>query len=371
MAPSWEQLGQRVADARKQLRLTQVDLAAAMGLDRTAITKIESGQRTIDSLELARLASTLHRPISWFVREPPPSITSRRAEREIVRGEDIQLETLAQDVEQLIEAGLLEPAASPAPLIRSIEDTEAAAAAARRTADLTEGEPVWDLVRVVERLGLFAFVLRMDAPDGPSLDGSYVALARGGVALISGEPSSGRRRFTIAHELGHHILADPYAAEWVVGASTSDTEKVINAFAIHFLMPRQGVEPRWQALTGNANPRPAAIRLAVEYGMSWSAACAQLLRLRCLTTAQHEQLTPVKPTSLERAELELTIRDDARAPMLPPGYAAAVARAVQRGKLGPQRAFELLHGTVLERDLPQARSLSLDAMTSELEPLPA
>jgi Zn-dependent peptidase ImmA (M78 family) len=219
-------------------------------------------------------------------------------------------------------------------------------------------------------LGLYVFVLDLDVREDAQSDGSYVALKECGVALVNGAREGGRRRFTIAHELGHHVLNDQYDPEWIVGSDATDRERVINAFAIHFLMPRAAVEQRWLQLEGGTDPRDAAVRLAVELGMSWSAACAQLLRLGCLSSRQYQQLVPVKPTSVDLVERELTIRDDAMAPLVPPGYAAAVIRALKKTKIGPNRAIELLHGTIDKRDLPTERPLSLEAMTAELDPLP-
>ncbi|HEY4243976.1 MAG TPA: XRE family transcriptional regulator [Kofleriaceae bacterium] len=370
MANSWEELGKQIASARNDRRLTQTELAAALDVDRTVISKIETGERKVDSFELARFAAVLRRPVRWFLDEASPSVVSRRAERkELVRGADIELETLALDVEQVIGLGLVPPT-FPAFELHSIDDTEAAATLARERADLRADEPVWNLVQVVERLGLFAFVLPLDPDIGAPAEGSYVALARGGVALINARGQSGRRRFTIAHELGHHVLADEYAPEWVVGAGSSDAEKIINAFAIHFLMPRDGVISRWTRLAGASDPRGAAIRIAAEFGVSWSAACAQLERLGLLTTAQFQQLVVANPNAADFAEHEAVVRDDVVGPNIPPAYASAVIRALRKGKIGPQRAVELLYGTVAGRDLPFARPLSLDEMLPDLEPLP-
>jgi Zn-dependent peptidase ImmA (M78 family)/DNA-binding XRE family transcriptional regulator len=369
MVNSREALGERVMVARKDQGLTQVELATAMGVDRTVITKIETGQRMVDSLELARLAEILRRPVGWFVTDPPPSIVSRRAHREaVVRREDIQLEALAQDVEQLIELGILRPSAATSTSIDSIGAAEAAALQARQAAELPQDAPVWELVRVVEKLGLYAFVLELDGADGSRSDGSYVALKGCGVALINSAPDSGRRRFTIAHELGHHFLNDEYAAEWIVGTDSTDREKIINAFAIHFLMPRPAILQRWSQLKGHEEPWDAAIHLAVEFGMSWSAACAQLHRTGCLSNQQFQSLVRQRPTDIDLVERELTIRNDATA--VPPGYAAAVIRALRKGKIGPNRALELLHGTVRDRELPAEKPLSLESMTAELEILP-
>jgi Zn-dependent peptidase ImmA (M78 family)/transcriptional regulator with XRE-family HTH domain len=368
MTKSLEELGNRVMVARKDQRLTQLELATAIGVDRTVISKIETGQRMVDALELARLAKVLRRPIGWFVTDPPPSVVSRRAGREdVVRHEDIQLEALAQDVEQLIGLGVLHSASLKPASIDSIGATEQAALDARRAAGLRDDEPVWELVRVAERLGLYAFVLELDGLESAEVDGSYVALEGCGVALINGVREGGRRRFTIAHELGHHVFDDEYDPEWVVGSDATEREKIVNAFAIHFLMPRAAVEQRWLQLKGAADPRDAAIRLGVEFGLSWSAACAQLQRLGCLSEWQYENLLPQRPTSVDLIERELTIQKDAMAPLVPPGYAAAVIRALKQGKIAPNRALELLHGTVHERDLPARKPLSLESMKRELE----
>src|SRR5687768_7410208 len=70
---SWEELGSRVAEARVAAGLTQEELAGAVNLGRTALAKIETGNRQLDSLELARIAEAVGRPLEWFVRQTPDS----------------------------------------------------------------------------------------------------------------------------------------------------------------------------------------------------------------------------------------------------------------------------------------------------------
>lgn len=54
----------------------------------------------------------------------------------------------------------------------------------------------------------------------------------------------------------------------------SETERRINAFAIHLLLLRNSVVQQWRLWAGE--PREKAIRLGVEYRVSWSALCGQL-----------------------------------------------------------------------------------------------
>jgi predicted nucleotidyltransferase/DNA-binding XRE family transcriptional regulator len=63
--------GRRIAEARRAKGLTQEALAAAVSLDRTALSKIEAGRRNLSSSELGRVARVLDRPLDWFLAEPP------------------------------------------------------------------------------------------------------------------------------------------------------------------------------------------------------------------------------------------------------------------------------------------------------------
>lgn len=60
-------LGRRIAETRRARRLSQHALATAIGLDRTAVSKMESGRRRISALELARIARALGRPVESFL----------------------------------------------------------------------------------------------------------------------------------------------------------------------------------------------------------------------------------------------------------------------------------------------------------------
>jgi transcriptional regulator with XRE-family HTH domain len=55
----WEDVGERMRVARLAASLTQEELSARAGLDRTMLVKIESGVRRIDAMELIRLSSAL------------------------------------------------------------------------------------------------------------------------------------------------------------------------------------------------------------------------------------------------------------------------------------------------------------------------
>lgn len=57
-------LGLRLRNAREYLHLSQDDAGKVLKLTRTAITKIESGDRKVDAIELAAFAKLYRQPVS-------------------------------------------------------------------------------------------------------------------------------------------------------------------------------------------------------------------------------------------------------------------------------------------------------------------
>jgi transcriptional regulator with XRE-family HTH domain len=62
-------LGERLKQAREYLELSQDEVAKKIGLPRTAISLIESGQRRVDAIELQKVAELYQRPVSYFTGE--------------------------------------------------------------------------------------------------------------------------------------------------------------------------------------------------------------------------------------------------------------------------------------------------------------
>jgi Zn-dependent peptidase ImmA (M78 family)/DNA-binding XRE family transcriptional regulator len=359
---SWVDVGRRVAEARKAADLSQEELAGRLGLDRTAVSKIESGDRRVDTLELAQLARELGRSIEWFVTEPPAAIVSRRgtaAEPKSLRVDAI-LEELAQDVELLFDLGVLKPPdiRRATRRIESVGDAEAAALEFRENQAIAAG-PLRDIQGHAERFGLYAFSLNL--PSG--FDGASLAVGRGGVALINGGADPGRRRFTLAHEVGHHLLADEYSADFDVTAGAEERERLINAFAIHLLMPRPSVGSRWKELVGTLGVHGAAITVSAEYGVSWSASIPHLQHLDLIAPSECAELLGAPPKRADYLELGVEVIPELEPPRVPRLYAAAVVKAYKLRAITLERALELFHGALKKVDLPALDKVPFLAVT--------
>jgi len=360
-------LGRRIAQAREDSGKTQSELADLLGLDRTAVVRLEAGNRKVSATELVAIASALERPIGWFVTESPPAVVSRRRDPtadQLSRTLDFALENAARDVAYLEEQGILARRDRPsyaAP--KSFADAENLGCSIRGEAGLQEG-PIYDLQSVCERLGLLAFSLALGPDSG---DAAYVEVGELGVAVVNGTTDPGRRRFSLAHELGHHVVGDAYEPEPRLG--TSDTERMLNVFAAHFLMPRSAVQNTWDEFR-NQPARLAATAVAVRFRVSWTAACNQLRDLGIIEGRERDLLAEDDLRKGEMLALGERWVPELEPPSVPPGYAQAVINAYRARRLTRVRTVELLYGTVAESELPAIEETTLERLRRELEAEP-
>ncbi|MEU8801532.1 XRE family transcriptional regulator [Spirillospora sp. NPDC048819] len=365
----WREVGARVAEARSERGLSQDALASEIGLDRTAVTKIEAGRRQISSLELVRLADALDRPLQWFVLPPPAAVVSRRTALEGRRSDpkgDQILDAIARDLAVLARVHVLAPNDAVGSLSAITPgDTgwhvEKAASSARSLLGMDTGSPLHDLADAVERVGLYPYSMALGAEGG---DGAYVEVEGIGLALINGDLDAGRRRSTLAHELGHHLFGDQYSIDW--GAGTSTTERAIDAFAANLLLPRVGCTERWRALRKEHDLRPAAITLSSEYRTSWTATLRQLKNFGLITHDEYRTLDSRSPTRADYLECGMRVTEELTPPYVPTGIAAAAIRAYRTHRLSAERVTEMLRGQIDIDDLPVRDEIPLEALRGEL-----
>jgi transcriptional regulator with XRE-family HTH domain len=238
---TWAELGERVREARLALGLSQDALATRLGIDRSAVARVEGGQRQVSALELMRLSETLEVPLAHFVNRPPSAVTSRRRDidddadavsRERFRL-DATLEAHARDAEWLVAQDLLARPEARLGVARvaSADEARELAGRARAALGLPQG-PLGGMAEVAERFGLFLTVVDQDT-DGASL----LLDADLGVGVIGGRAEPGRRRSTAAHELRHYLQRDEYTSDLGVAASRDEREQLIDAFAAELLLP--------------------------------------------------------------------------------------------------------------------------------------
>ncbi|KJK57460.1 helix-turn-helix domain-containing protein [Saccharothrix sp. ST-888] len=352
-AESWDEIGERVAEARQAAGVSQGELAMRLGLDRTALVRIESGERKISAMELFRLAEALGVPAAHFIMRPPTPLVSRRhgldedsddATRTRFRF-DALLEAHARDAQWLIEQGFLVPPRSPVRQEGPVDPT-ALAQRARSTIGKISG-PLGGLARVAEQFGLY--LLSVDAEG----EGASLLLDGFGVAVVGGRAAPGRRRWTGAHELGHHLLQDEYHSDLSVAAGRDEREDLIDHFADELLMPDTDLRQAWTQRAQETVPRSFFIEIAARYRISWGVVVRKAVRLGLVSGTEARQLRASTPT---RGDLLAVYggepAEDLTVGTTGPQWRKAVLDAWDKGAVTGSRAVELLHGAIGIDELP-------------------
>ncbi|QRZ05781.1 XRE family transcriptional regulator [Mycolicibacterium austroafricanum] len=352
-------LGQRVARAREHAGIPQSKLAEMVKMERTALGRAEKGERKLAMTEMVAIAEALRRPLAFFVSEPLPAVVSRRSDNtrsdETSQALDDEIEVFASDAQTLFDLGLLQ-AVTRSQEDRTPQDFSQAEDLARRVRDRLQLDtgPIYHLADVCERVGLVTYAAAL-GENGP--DGGCVEVRDGlAVSVVNGEAKSGRRRMTLAHELGHWICGDAYD-----GSTGDDHEKMINAFAIHFLAPRAGVQKIWNE-HDEWSVRDRALAVGSIFRLSWSAVVSQLRNLGLISYETRQSLLDREPRHGDYVALKLSWDDEPKCPYVSPGFAAACVEGYTSGRLTAARTIELLRGTMKREDLPEREAESLDSV---------
>ena len=344
---NFSELGARIRQVRLGVGLDQTGMARRCRLERTALSRIESGERKVSALELVRIAEALRVTLGDLIllpladvraARPPVDEDSRPEECESFRA-GLDLDRAWRDLCRLRDDGLLEPVdlGMGGGGVDSPEQARALAREVRGFLDVGDA-PLGAMTDVAAELGLWC------RTTAARIDGLSLTPQPGlGVAVIGEALEPGRRRATAAHEIGHHVAGDAYEASGHY-AVPREVEERIDAFAAELLLPR--------AVVGRLrNPsRDELIAMAANYRISWS-----------LLTATAEQAG----VNLKQADMYLNPVDDdfyrvvgarpeedLRAPGLPRAWIMACARARDKQRVTPRRASELTLG-VLSSGAPE------------------
>ncbi|MEU2548433.1 XRE family transcriptional regulator [Streptomyces roseolus] len=348
-------IGERVAQARADRGLTQAQLATAIGMDRTALAKIESGGRRVTAVELVAISRELQRRMEWFVDETPPALASYRGAQQglAVQAIDSELDSLVRDAEFVVARSpdLVSRQPDPLPHPSTMEEAEALAVTARRLLGLTSAEPLLDFSRQAAKLGLLIFSVDL----GEGADAGTVLLRRGGVALVNGYAHVGRRRLAAAHELGHYLVADEFSLDWRVAASEAqDIEARLDRFARALILPADDLRGRWTSWMGlpDETRRDAAVRAASHYGADMATLARRLMELGLVESGHSEEVRGARTKQADIIEKNLVVRDELAPVSVPQAYAQAVLKLYRSETVTADRALGLLRGSFDRPSLP-------------------
>jgi Zn-dependent peptidase ImmA (M78 family)/transcriptional regulator with XRE-family HTH domain len=356
MTTSTEDIGARIAEARNRAKLTQQQLASQAGLDRTALAKIERGQRGLAALELVDLASALGLRVEWLLSDAPAAVIAHRTRLDPeldISSIDKELERLSRDVEFLVkhDAQMLPKTLDGAELPTAPDAIEQLAEDTRKKAGLGTNEPAIKLADVVAQLGLLAYSKPLGADTA---DAASLLLSRGAVALINSSNAVGRRRLALAHELGHYLVKDDYSIDWRVAdyANSDRTEVLLDRFARAFLAPRQAFATYWTRVSEDHDTRTSAVLAGSHFFIDMSTIAR---RLSELNLADSDVINIVRATRTTKADIVshgLNPSYELDGITVPTNVAQSVLSQYRKERISAERALELLYGTFEREDLP-------------------
>jgi Zn-dependent peptidase ImmA (M78 family) len=226
---------------------------------------------------------------------------------------------------------------------------------ARRALGLSDADPIRDVLRLIdEHPGAGIPVAVLPLPEGVA--GAYGKKRGQGLAFVNSNDWPVRRRFTLAHEYGHHFLGHTTAVDEVsdvYGRPTTQRERGANSFAGEFLIPGVGVRA-WMSARASARPDlDTIVRLADWYGVSAWVALYALARERFIRPAESEGLKErlqAREHRTLRQELGFSGYGDALSEeqlprgeqRMPSGLTEMALRAYRFGVVQPDRAAAFL-----------------------------
>ncbi len=340
--------------------MTGTKLAELVELRKDQISKIESGRRGVDVGELPRFADALGVTVRYLLGMPerPAMAVSARLASDALPVATAPARRLARQLlgydDLLSQIGESRPARASEHGSRVIEQAarEFAQAPKTKTQTRAQGLVLAELVRREldlgsDMLGDLATVIEMHfavdvalAPLGTEADGLCVHAGSTSLVIASSDYSDGHLRFTLAHELAHHLFGDPRGfIEEDEHAMFADAviEWRANAFAGHLLMPERGVRSvlAWIRERPKELTERAVAALMEHFGVSRQALLYQLNLLGLMSYADSKRICRER-TVAELIELH---RDVA-----PTGAAVAVSRV----RRAPRRLVH--HATTAARE---------------------
>ncbi|GAB3660177.1 hypothetical protein GCM10027591_12920 [Zhihengliuella somnathii] len=281
----------RVQEILRASGQTQSEFAAALATTPSKLSKSLSDQRRFTTTELALAAELGHTTVDWILtgKNPPSYQLAARAQETAVGTEVRTIVQRLHDAHGILHFDSPQrlphlPNPNKNSAMRDIDVGQHLAAMALQRFDADSHVQDNHLDHsITEAFGIdVAFV---DLPAGVS--GAAWATDDFRVILVNRRDSLVRRRFTIAHELGH-ILAG-HASDLVTDDSSknrkSQPERLANAFAAAFLMPESEI----RRIADQPIDDDAFARLAVALRVSPLSLSYRLLNLGFIAEPQQQR----------------------------------------------------------------------------------
>jgi Zn-dependent peptidase ImmA (M78 family) len=274
-------VGDVILTARRAAGLTQEDLAARLGITQAALSRYENDLREPDDDAVARISEELDVSPEFLTHafQLTGAIAAdahmRRQKTTKVsdwKAAEAKLNLYRMRSTFLMRRVPINPA-NHIPTFDPDDTTPADGAKMVRAQWRMPIGPVRNLTRWVESAGVIVIEEHLGTKR---IDGLSQWASDYPVLLLNADLANDRKRWTLAHELGHLVLHSNYF--------DPDVEAQADAFAAEFLMPRHVIEPDLRDLT------PARlIALKKQWGVSMAAIFEHAYRLGKVTGVDRQR----------------------------------------------------------------------------------
>lgn len=366
-------LGSQLLAGRDLAGYSQDEAAAAIGVSRAMLSYWESGKRRPSDGQMLALARLYRVSMTDLLADRPLAVRADEAKmmfRSAVTGLSpfakrglgafIDFLDAYARLATVVGLDLRGMRQSPFGVVRGFEGPEDA----RRKAEEVRAHlrlglgPIGDMDWVCELLGVTVY----RGPLGPNLEktisGAFFNHPEVGFSiLVNLQMTPGRRRFTLAHEVGHALFHSDKEKFVVSGPNRGPRERFADQFAGEFLMPTEGIR---RALEEHlVSPRisdPAdVVHLQRFFNVSYITALVRLRQTNIITQKQLEDFKDVHPVIFAQAlgyevsdeEFEPDV-DRWRVRRFPPRFLRLLRHALGDGVVSPGSVAELLEVSIDE-----------------------
>lgn len=232
--------GKNLKIARESRGLSQSKLASILKITQASLSRFEKGQLVLSEDLVSSAAKCLDYPVSYFAREiataTETTLFYRKKASMTMKDLSVlesRISILANCFDELAESIEIPELNVPAVEPTSDNTPEEIAFKIRNYLKVPQG-PIDNIVSLFERNGIVVVFIDMDDMD--KFDGLTMFTNKQiPVIWINKNMPNDRKRFNLAHELGHlvmHLRSDD------LDKSEAVKEKEANDFASEFLMPR-------------------------------------------------------------------------------------------------------------------------------------
>ena len=376
---------QRLISARKAAGISQAVAAERLSISRPTFIAIEKGTRDVKPEELMTLAKLYNTSLNRLMRQNAPPTQVAPHLRAVVEreGEDAGLDCAIAKLTEYVDDYMFlldkvqghamptpppQPARSPLPVERFAERQ---AIEQRHRLGFGDREPIGSLRKTLDEIGVHVFIDGLDS----KLAGLYAYIENFGYCiLVNRRHPQARRRWTIAHEYGHFLFdRDRRGVDYAEPMQRKpENERFADAFAMHFLMPSEGVQRRFHDTYQQKGDVSVGdvLRIADYYGVSLM---AMVLRLESLGLIRRNSWDAIKASGAKvrdiRAESGIEeIGDQDSVEIFPDRYLMLAIEAWSSEKITTSQFAKLMRKSIVEaREFAYTRSQQEDDNQSIIE----